>query len=140
MSSCTSRRVPAQHHWPLFQVKARVAPWAAASRSASSKTMLADLPPSSRVSGRMRSAAMRPSSWPAVMPPVKEILRISGWRAITGPITLPLPTITLNTPAGRPASSTAIRASSTREAEVCSEGFATTVLPVARAGAMARAA
>ncbi|MNQ97227.1 hypothetical protein D3C85_1128630 [compost metagenome] len=62
-----------------------------------------------------------------------------GLCAMAGPITLPLPTITLNTPGGTPAS-IAMRASSTSDAEVCSDGLATTVLPVARAGAMARAA
>lgn len=75
IDDCTSNRVPAAHHCPPFQVKAVVHPFAAASRSASAKTILADFPPSSIVSSSMRSAAIRPNSLPARVLSVNEILR-----------------------------------------------------------------
>ena len=52
-------REPATHAWPALNVNtdARVTPIAAASRSASSSTMLGDLPPSSKIDGVNVSAA-----------------------------------------------------------------------------------
>ncbi len=48
MDSCTSRREPAQQTWPWLNQMASTTPSTAESRSASSKTMKGDLPPSSR--------------------------------------------------------------------------------------------
>ncbi len=60
-SSCTERwtrrREPAMQVWPVAAKMPETAPFTALSRSASSNTMLADLPPSSRVTGLMLRAA-----------------------------------------------------------------------------------
>ena len=47
--SCTNRREPALQHWPWLKKMPAVAPAMAASISASSRMMLGDLPPSSRL-------------------------------------------------------------------------------------------
>jgi hypothetical protein len=57
--SCTSSREPAQHTWPWLKKMPSTMPSMAWSIGASSKTMLAALPPSSRVSRlRCRRAAL----------------------------------------------------------------------------------
>ena len=49
--SCTSRREPAMQVWPLAAKMPDTAPLTASSMTASSNTMLGDLPPSSSVTG-----------------------------------------------------------------------------------------
>ena len=51
MESWTSRRDPAMQVWPVAAKMPDTAPLTAPSMSASSKTMLGDLPPSSSVTG-----------------------------------------------------------------------------------------
>jgi hypothetical protein len=65
---------------------------------------------------------------------VKTILLTPGWRTNAPPAVFPNPVTTLNTPGGNPASCTSL-ANSKVDADVCSEGFTTTVLPVANAAA-----
>ncbi len=54
----TSRREPAMQVWPVAAKMPETAPLTALSRLASSNTMLADLPPSSSVTGLMPRAAI----------------------------------------------------------------------------------
>src|SRR5579864_5206808 len=110
---------------------------AAASRSASSRTMQGSLPPSSRVIFFRPSAAFAITFLPVGVEPVRAILRVSGWPTIASPVACP--TTTLTTPSGRPPS---IRASMhARVARgVVLAGFSTTVLPAAIAGATLLAA
>ena len=87
----------------------------------------------------MRSAAMCAISRPARSEPVKAIFRTPPCATSGAPASGPVPVTTLSAPAGRP-HSIAIDASSSRLADVNSDGFATTTLPAASAGAAARAA
>ena len=65
---------------------------------------------------------------------MKATLATFGCVTRGSPTSAPKPVTTLNTPGGSPAS-TARRANSSAEAEVNSDGFTTTVLPAASAGA-----
>ena len=69
-----------------------------------------------------------------VVAPVNATLSMPGWATSGAPAVGPKPVTTLNTPGGKPASSTR-RASSSVDAGVCSAGFTTMVQPAARAGA-----
>ena len=78
-------------------------------------------------------AAPRITSCPTSVEPVKPILATSGCSISRCPTTEPLPTTTLTTPSGKPASS----ARSPRRiavSGVSSAGFSTTVFPHASAG------
>jgi hypothetical protein len=110
----------------------------AAARSASSRMMLADLPPSSKETFFTFSAATCMTRLPALVDPVKETASTSGCAAMASPTTGPIPVTRLKTPGGRPTSSmTSARAKALSGAT--SEGFSTTVQPAARAGATLRA-
>jgi hypothetical protein len=82
----------------------------------------------------MLLAASSAMTLPVSAPPVKTILLTPGWRTNAPPAVFPNPVTTLNTPGGNPAACTSL-ANSKVEAEVCSEGFTTTVFPVANAAA-----
>ena len=84
-----------------------------------------------RAGGPWRAAMARPVS----VPPVNEIVGMSGWATIAVPASAPVPCTMLSTPGGNPASS---HNSASRYAVigVISEGLATAVLPVAIAGAI----
>ncbi len=106
---------------------------AAFSRSASAKTMLALLPPSSRVTRFTWSAQPTMIDLPTSVEPVKQTLRTAGWATNRCPTTEPLPGTIWKTSSGRPAS----RASSPSRiavSGVSSAGLSTTVLPAASAG------
>ena len=75
------------------------------SRSASAKTMLGLLPPSSSEIFFTFAEASRMISWPVVVSPVNATLPMPGWAAIEAPAVPPGPVTTLSTPAGMPASS-----------------------------------
>ena len=109
-------------------------PFTAWSRSASSNTIVGDLPPSSSVTGISLSAARRASARPVVVPPVNDTFFTSGCFTIASPITEPLPGTTLTTPFGTPACSQ-MRPSSSAASGVTSAGFTITALPAASAGA-----
>jgi hypothetical protein len=104
------------------------------SRSASAKIRLADLPPSSRATRLTSAAAVRITSLPTSVEPVKEILRTSGCRARAEPAAPPGPGTTLSTPGGKPASA-ASSARSRAESGVADAGLTTIELPTASAGA-----
>ena len=71
---------------------------------------------------------------PTAVEPVKATLATSGWSTIRSPTTRPLPTTTLKTPSGIPASTT-IFSSSTAVSGVSAAGLSTIELPAASAGA-----
>jgi hypothetical protein len=133
-ASSTRIRERAQQSWPALSKTAQGAAAAAASMSASAKTTLADLPPSSSVTRLIVSAAPRAIPRPTSVEPVKAILATSGCSTSRWPQTRPGPTTTFSTPSGIPASS-AIRSSSIAVSGVSSAGFKTIVLPAASAGA-----
>ncbi len=107
------------------------------SRSASANTTIGDFPPSSRVVGTRRSPASAATTRPVATEPVKVTRRTSGWATSGVPAAGPVPVTTLNRPSGRPAS-LSTRARCTVAGEVNSDGFTTTALPAARAGAPPR--
>jgi hypothetical protein len=127
-------RDPAIHVWPAFPVNTAIAvtPYAAASRSASSNTMLADLPPNSKCNGFSVGAARSEMMRAVSAEPVKLMRPTRGSRTSASPASSPSPATMFTTPGGMPASS---RSSPKRsnEHDACSAGFNTTVLPAASA-------
>ncbi len=130
---CTSSRDPATQDWPAPAKIACCAPCTAAAKSASSNTMLADLPPSSSTQGMVRAAQAAATAAPAGGPPTKVTRATSGAASSAAPVPCPGPQTTCTRPRGSPAS----MHSSPRASEVSgvnSDGFSTTALPAARAG------
>src|SRR5580692_8188834 len=103
-------------------------------RSASSRTMLADLPPSSCATRLTVSAAAFATAIPARVEPVNDIMSMPGCDDSASPTVGPSPLTRLNTPAGTPASSM-ICAKSSALIGATSDGFNTIVQPAASAGA-----
>ena len=103
------------------------------SRSASSSTIAADLPPSSSVTRFICSPQIDAMRRPTSVLPVKATLSTPGWRTRCSPTRAP-PGITLKTPSGTPASS---RTSARMNASsgVSGDGFRTNVQPASSAGA-----
>ena len=107
------------------------APSIAASRSASSKTMNAALPPSSSETFLTCPAHWAMSSLPISVEPVNPSLRTIGFDVISLPMTgasSASPVTTLSTPGGRPASSPR-RMIASAVSGVCSAGLSTIVQP-----------
>ncbi len=109
----------------------------ALSSTTSSRRMLGDLPPSSRVTRFIVAAPSRMILWPTATEPVNEILATSGLRTSSAPTSSPRPVTTLHTPGGR-------RASCRHFSNTCvcnalsSLGLTTTVHPAAMAEASLR--
>ena len=101
--SWTSSREPAQHTWPWLKKMPLTMPSTAWSSGASSKTTLAALPPSSRVSFLPVPATARWISLPTSVEPVNAILSTPGWATRACPVA-PSPVRMLTVPGGRPAS------------------------------------
>src|SRR5690554_854135 len=97
--------------------------------------MFGFFPPNSNDSFLNIGAAIRAMCSPVLVPPVKEMALISRWATIASPADGPLPCTILSTPFGNPAS---LQISPNKKAVigVTSLGFATTVFPAARAGAI----
>ena len=74
------------------------------------------------------------TAWPVAVEPVNATLSTPGWAASAAPRSRLDPATTLNTPGGKPASSSTWAKASVDAGE-CSEGFTTNVQPAARAGA-----
>ena len=110
------------------------APRTALPRSASAKTMLGDLPPSSRETFFSVSAASRMMVLPTSVEPVKAMASTPGWRTMAAPARVPRPGTTFRMPGGKPASA-ANSPSSRAVSGVSMAGFSTTAFPHARAGA-----
>ncbi len=107
------------------------------SSGASSKTMLAALPPSSSVSFLCDPATARAIILPTAVEPVKATLLTSGWRTSSMPIS-PGPVMMFTTPGGRSAWRTT-SANRYAVSGVVEAGLRTTVFPAARAGAIFQA-
>ena len=103
-SSCSPggtaiRSIPA-HAWPQFANEPHSAPSTARSRSASSRTSIGSLPPSSSTAGRSRSAAACATDRPTSVDPVKTTPPIPRWRTRASPTVSPGPWTTRTSPAG----------------------------------------
>ena len=109
------------------------APSTAASKSASSKTMLGFLPPSSMVVRLIVFAALAITMRPVSTPPVKAILSTRGSSTSVPPATGPSPVTMFTAPAGTPASAR-ISARISADSGDCSAGLRIAVQPAARAG------
>jgi len=125
-------RVPATQAWPLLAKPTAMTVEIALSRSASGRMIFGRLPPSSRVTRFIDSAAARMMERPTAVEPVKVTLAISGCDVSSAPTTSPRPVTILNTPAGRPASCRASVRTCVWMALI-SLGLMTTVQPAARA-------
>ncbi len=137
MFSCTSRRDPAQQTWPWLKKMPLTMPSMAWSSGASSKTMFAALPPSSRVSFLPVPAVDFAIARPTAVDPVNATLFTSGWLTSSAPVS-PAPVMMLTTPFGRSACRR-ISAKISADSGVVSAGLITTVLPAASAGAIFQA-
>src|SRR5258706_9675335 len=132
MVLCSNNREPAMQVWPPAAKMPAIAPTTAASKSASSKTMFGDLPPSSSATCLNSPAAASLILRPPASDPVMATLTTSVWATNAAPASWPKPVTTLTTPAGNPACSNNSTKSSV-DVEVNSEGLTTTVLPAASA-------
>ena len=126
-------RVWATQAWPLFMSEANLSPSMVAARSASSRMIAADLPPSSRLTRLSCSPQIDAMVRPAAVEPVKAILSTPLWRTRCSPTSRPAG-ITLTTPFGMPACSSS-SAMSMASSGVSGEGLITIVEPVSKAGA-----
>ena len=107
----------------------------AASRSASSNTTLADLPPSSSETRVMFVAAVCITVVPTSVDPVNEIFATLGSAISAVAVVEPGPGTTLSAPSGRPASYR-MSAIASAVSGVCDAGLTTAVFPQASAGAI----
>jgi hypothetical protein len=118
--------------WPADAKHPWMAPYTAASRSASASTIIGFLPPSSSEHPIKRSAACRATSLPVRVLPVNIMKSTRSPSA--GPSSGPSPVTMPNTSGGRPA----WRSRSTAQSAVklvCTSGFSTVALPAISAGA-----
>src|SRR5580700_10298907 len=96
----TSIRLGALQDWPEFVHIPAMSRATTASRSASSRMMLADLPPSSWAMRLTVGAATLATSMPARVDPVNDSMSMSGWADMQAPTLMPSPLTRLKTPAG----------------------------------------
>ena len=106
----------------------------AAGRSASAKTTLGFLPPSSSATRFTVAAAAAMIARPVSRPPVKETRSTAGSSTSGAPAVAPAPSTRLATPSGRPTSAS-VRTSHIAVLGVSSLGLRTKVLPATRHGA-----
>ena len=132
MPSCTRMRLLALQHSPMLKKAPRRPASTAASRSASSMTIMGFLPPSSSDTFFRLPAAARTIALPTAVEPVNDTMSTSSCSAMRRPTGSPYPVITLMTPLGTPAVSQ-ISASNNVVAEVNSLGLITQVQPAAKA-------
>src|SRR5579863_4171418 len=130
----TSIRVGALQDCPVLRKHSCTPCLTALPKSASSRMMLADLPPSSCVTRFTVGAAAVATATPARVEPVNEIMATSGCAAIAAPTVGPSPFTRLKTPAGT-AASCRICANKYAERGAISLGLRTIVHPAASAGA-----
>ena len=133
-SAGTSIRVGALQDWPVFSKHPRAPPMTAFSKSASSRMILADLPPSSWATRLTVGAAFCATATPARVEPVNETIVMSGCAESAEPTPGPSPLMRLKTPAGTPASSR-ISAKIMASNGATSLGLRIMVQPAASAGA-----
>jgi hypothetical protein len=137
--AATRWRLAAMQTWPALWNDPKLPTRAACSRSASSSTTSAELPPSSRCSRLRSGAASRATSRPAATDPVNPTTGMSGWVTSSRPVSPP-PGSTCSRSAGSPASSSRRAKTTPPQTAVRGSGLSTTALPRASAGASARAA
>src|SRR6516164_5373006 len=130
----TSMRVGALQDWPVLRKQDCAPSVTALSRSASSRMMLADLPPSSCVTRLTDGAAADATATPARVEPVNETMATSGCEEMAPPTTGPSPFTMLKTPGGRPVS-WRICVKRYADSDAISLGLRTMVHPAASAGA-----
>src|SRR5262245_5714562 len=118
---------------PALRYLDAMAPWTAASRSASSNTMNGALPPSSSPTFFTVDAHCCIRSLPISVEPVKVRMRTSGLEVSSPPIGLDDPVTTLKTPAGMPARSASSHKASA-DSGVSLAGLHTKLQPAASAG------
>ncbi len=135
MRSSTMAREQAEHFWPWKPNAAWATPSTAESTSASASTMMASLPPISRMVRLIQIwpgacvAALLLMSSPTSREPVKAMYRVLGCATTALPKLAPAPGQKFTTPSGMPHSSS----SSTNFAAIVGEsleGFRITVLPL----------
>jgi hypothetical protein len=134
----TSMREGALHDWPELLHMAAMSREITLAKSASSRMMFADLPPSSCATRLTVGAAARATSTPARVEPVNDTMSTSGWAESAAPTPAPSPLTRLNTPAGTPASSR-ISVKMIAFSGATSDGLSTIVQPAASAGATLQA-
>src|SRR3954467_8659816 len=111
------------------------APGSTSAKLASSSTMLADLPPSSRKTRFSVSAPCAAMRLPTAVEPVNEIMSTSGDDVSTSPTAAGSADVTtLNTPGGMSVSSATILPIHVAEYGVSGAGLRITVQPAANAG------
>ena len=132
LRSLTRIRVCATHACPLFIRPAILRCLTVWSMSASSRTIAADLPPSSRLTRLSCSPHAAAMCLPVAEEPVNAILSTPGWRTRDSPVSRPPGTID-TTPSGR-SSSSSISASHIASSGVSGAGLTTTVQPAISAG------
>src|SRR3990172_4274046 len=126
-------RLAAVHLWPVVPNPPQIAPSTAKSILASSITMMAFLPPISRLQCLKLGAQVSETVFPTAVEPVKETNFTSGCFIRGIPTPAPEPKMMLTTPLGMPASSQAlIKFKAERGVSVA--GLNTTVLPQIKAG------
>ena len=104
MLSSTMMRLPARHCSPLPARKPISVPSKARSKSALSRMILADFPPSSRPTFLRLIAASAMMRFPVAVPPIKPTTSMPGCFTNCEPAPAPGPVMTCTTPSGRPAS------------------------------------
>ena len=125
--------------WPWCRNEPQAPADAAAGTSASSSTISAELPPSSRCTRLRCWPASAPTCRPTAVEPVNEMIRTTGSVISASPASGP-PGSTCSSPAGRPASSNTRASTTPPVTAVRGSGFSTTALPSASAGATERMA
>src|SRR5580658_3274479 len=133
LDSGTSMRVGALQDWPEFWNTCSTLCFTARSKSASSSSTFGDLPPNSWCTRLTDAAALRATSVPARVEPVKDTMSTSRCEESGAPTWVPSPLIRLNTPAGTPASCMTLAQRMALSGEY-SDGFKTMVQPAASAG------
>src|SRR5271163_4209961 len=134
-------REQAEHFCPLNPKAAATTPSTAASRSQSPLTMVASLPPISRIVRLIQTcpggvfAAFSLISRPTALDPVKAMKRVLGCSTSALPKVGPMPWQRLTTPGGIPASSSTSRNFAAMVGE-SGDGLSTTVLPQTIAAAV----
>ncbi len=116
--------------WPALSSPKVAAALAARSMSASARTIIGSLPPSSRLTGVRLSAAFAITFLPVAVEPVNITKSASSTSAAPAG---PRPVATLKTPSGSPAAAS-ISAITSEVSGVTSDGFRITALPAASAG------
>ncbi len=129
--SSTKMRSTPEQTWPQLKNDPHAAPSRARSTSASAKTSIGSLPPSSSVTGQSRSPAAAATWRPTSAEPVKKTLAMPRARTSAAPSS-PSPWTTRTSPFGAPASSNT-RSTHAPESGVSSDGFTSTAFPAATA-------